>query len=68
MLDLICSNDENDFAIFNVKGEGEHCLSSNRVKIMTCANKALYSVTQRIIEKWIENEHFMFEMEAADCK
>lgn len=68
MLNMICANDENDYAIFAVRGEGEHCLTSNRVKIMTCANKALLSVTQRLLEKWIENEHFNSEMETDDCK
>lgn len=68
MLDMICANDANDYAIFAVRGEGEHCLTSNRVKIMTCANKALHAVTQRMLEKWIENEHFTFDMETDDCK
>lgn len=68
MLNMICANDKNDFGIFDVKGEGEHCLTSNRVRIVTCANKAVYSVAKRIVEKLIENEHFEFEMDAEDCK
>ena len=69
MLDLICATDKNNnFALFDVRGEGERCLTSNRVKIMTCANKALYSLAKRIVEKIIENEHFEFEMDDADCQ
>lgn len=68
MLELICTNDDNDFSIFNANGEGERCLVSNRVKIMTCTNKAFYSVIKRIVEKLIENEHIEFGMDAADCR
>lgn len=66
MLDLVCENKKNDFAILD--GEGERCLTSNRVRIKTCANKAAYSVAKRTIEKWIEDEHFTLEMGAEDCK
>lgn len=68
MVDLVCSNDEDDFALFDSNGEGQRCVVSNQVEMKTCANKAVYSVAKRIIEKWIENEHFEFEMEPEDCK
>lgn len=68
MVDLICVNKEDDFALFDVNGEGHQCLGSSQVQIKTCANKAVFSVTERIIEKWIENEHFQFTTEAEDCK
>lgn len=68
LLDLICSNEKDDFAVFEFKGEGEQCLASNRVKIMTCVNRAAYSLAKRVVEKLIENERFEFEMEAEDCK
>lgn len=66
LLDLICANDKDDFKILD--GEGERCLTSNRVKIMTCGNKALYAVLKRTAEKWIENEHFSVELDVDDCK
>lgn len=68
MVGLMCKSDENDFALFDVNGEGQRCIESSQIQILTCVNKALYSVTQRILEKWIENEHFNFEVEAEDCK
>lgn len=68
MLELICSNDENDFALFDVNGEGQECFESSQIEIMTCVNKAIYLFAKRIIEKLIENEHFKFELEAEDCK
>lgn len=64
----MCTNAEFDFELFGVNGEGQRCFESSQVEIMTCTNKALYSVTQRILEKWIENEHFQFEVEDADCE
>lgn len=68
MVHLICANDENDFALLDVYGEGQRCFVSSQVEIMTCVNEAIYSVTQRILEKWIENEHFKREVEVEDCK
>lgn len=64
----MCANGDNDFALFDANVEGQRCFESSQVEIMTCINKAIYSVTQRILEKWIENEHFQFEVEAEDCQ
>lgn len=68
MLSLVCVNDENDFALFDANGEGQRCVDSKQIEMKTCANKAIFLVAKRIIEKWIENEHFKFEMEPEDCK
>lgn len=68
LVGLICSNDGNDFALLDVDGEAQQCLQSSQVEVMTCANKAVHSVAQRILEKWIEYEHFKFETESEDCK
>lgn len=65
MMDMVCANDNTDFSILE---DAEQCIATNRVKIMTCANKAFYSLLKRIMEKWIENEHFDFEMDTEDCK
>lgn len=68
MINLVCSNDENDFALFGVNGEGQKCVELNYIEMKACANKATYSIVKRLLEKWIENEHFKFEMEPEDCK
>lgn len=68
MVHLMCANGDNDFALFDANVAGQRCFESSQVEIMTCINKAIYSVTQRILEKWIENEHFQFEVEAEDCQ
>lgn len=68
MVGLICTNDENVFALFDVNGEGQKCFESSQVEIMTCANKAVYSTAKRFLEKSIENEQFELEMEPEDCK
>lgn len=66
LVNMICTNVENDSSI--IGASGQQCLVSSQVEIMTCANKSIYSVVKRLLEKWIENEHFAFEMEAEDCK
>lgn len=66
MLDIICKKEKNDFAIFD--GEGKRCLNSNQLRLKTCSKKSVHSVAKRIIEKFIENEHFTFEMDTDDCK
>lgn len=68
LLELICAQDENDFALFNADSELQKCAESNQFKIRTCVNKSIYSVAKRLLEKLIESEHFAFEMEAEDCK
>lgn len=70
MMDLICSYDEDDFAFYDLDGELEQCVKTSRVdrEISTCAHKAVYFVAKRILEKWILNEHFRFEIDAQDCK
>lgn len=65
MMDVICANNESDFSILD---DGPDCISTNRVKIMTCVNKVFYSIVKRFVVKWIENEHFELEMDAEDCK
>lgn len=65
MMDVVCANEKDDFSILD---DGEQCLATNRAKIMTCANKALYSLVKRLMDKWIENEHFELETDAEDCK
>lgn len=67
MLELICTYDENDFAFYDVDGEGGQCIESKKVEIRTCANKAIYLAAKRVLEKWIESEHFKFGTEADDC-
>lgn len=67
MLDLICAYDGNDFAFYDVNGEGGQCIESKKVEIRTCANKAIYLAAKRVLEKWIESEHFKFGTEADDC-
>lgn len=68
LLNLVCSNDEDNFAIFSVEGDGLKCVQSSFAEIKTCANKAVFSVTERLLEKWIENEHFNCGMETEDCQ
>lgn len=65
MDDVICANAENDFSILD---DGPECIGLNADKLATCANKALYSILKRSLEKWIENEHFELKMDAEDCK
>lgn len=65
LMELICAQEENDFAILD---GGQQCIASSLVEIKTCANKAIYLVAKRLLEKWIENEHFELKMVAEDCK
>lgn len=68
MLDLVCAEEGDNFAVFEPEGEGMKCVQQSITEIKTCANKAVYAVTERFLVKWIENEHFSFAMEAEDCK
>lgn len=67
-VDLICLHDENDYAIYDARGEAEQCVHTSKDGISTCTNKAIYSVAKRILEKYIENGNFRFVTEAEDCK
>lgn len=66
LAELICANEKNDFIVFDEKNL--QCISSGQVALKTCANKSLYLLIKRLVEKWIESEHFKFEMEPEDCK
>lgn len=68
MLEWICANDKNVSAVLNGELLGEQCLIQNIDKVMTCRNKAVYAVANRIVEKWIENDHIETKMDAEDCK
>lgn len=67
-MDLICANEADNFALFEPEGEGMKCIEQNMMEIKTCANKAVYAVSERLLQKWIENEHFSFTMEPEDCQ
>lgn len=67
LLDLVCSNEEDNFALFDAEGEGEKCVKQSEMEIKTCTNKAIYAVTERFLHKFIENEHFDYTFGPEDC-
>lgn len=68
LLNLVCANEEDNFALFDAEGDGLKCVQQSLEEIKTCSNKAAYAVTERFLQKWIENEHYNFDMEPEDCK
>lgn len=65
MMDVVCANDKNDFAILD---DGDQCPASTEAEMGHCYEKAKYSLAKRLMEKWIENEQFEYDMNAEDCK
>lgn len=67
MVDVICANEKNDFAISD---DVDQCIESDvdNGKSKACGTRAKYSLTKRIMEKLIENEHFELDTDAEDCK
>lgn len=66
-MNLFCAYEEDNFALFEMEGEGMKCVQQSMNEIKTCANKAVFAVTERFLAKWIESEHFSYAMEPEDC-
>jgi len=68
LLNAFCAHEADDFALFELEGEGMKCVHQSMTELRTCSNKALYAFTERFLAKWIENEHFDYRFDAEDCK
>ncbi|KAG4079348.1 hypothetical protein HA402_008040 [Bradysia odoriphaga] len=68
LLHSICSNGGIDVvSLVSPDGEGRKCIKTNINEVKTCNNKAEYIISNRILTRFIENEHFEFKMYKDDC-